>query len=275
MTQAFNLSQFANKVNTSGQADLTTAVTGTLPIANGGTNNNALAVTAGGVLYTDGSKIVNVGAGTSGQILKSNGSSPPAWGSSGGTLLNIQYFTGSGTYTATSGTSFVIVEVVGGGGGSGGSSSTVGSTGIGGGGGGYARKTISSGFNGQSVTIGAGGSAGIPSAAGGAGGTSSFGSLVSATGGSGGLNASASAPTVYGGGGGAGSGGDINLNGGQGIGRTGGDSFYSSQTFTVANTGGLAGNLYGSGAGGAYSGTAALKNGAVGGSGIVIVYEYA
>jgi hypothetical protein len=34
MTQAFNLSQFANKVNTSGQADLTTAVTGTLPVAN-------------------------------------------------------------------------------------------------------------------------------------------------------------------------------------------------------------------------------------------------
>ena len=37
MTQAFNLSQFANKVNTSGQADLTTAVTGTLPVGNGGT----------------------------------------------------------------------------------------------------------------------------------------------------------------------------------------------------------------------------------------------
>lgn len=54
-------------------------ITGTLAIANGGTNNAALAVTAGGVPYTDGSKFVNVGAGTSGQFLKSNGASAPAW----------------------------------------------------------------------------------------------------------------------------------------------------------------------------------------------------
>jgi len=82
MTQAFNLSQLANKVNTSGQLDVATGVTGTLPIANGGTNNTSLAVTAGGVLYTDGSKIVNVGVGTSGQALLSNGASAPSWGSS-------------------------------------------------------------------------------------------------------------------------------------------------------------------------------------------------
>lgn len=48
-------------------------------IANGGTNNGSLAVTAGGTLYTDGSKLVNVGAGTSGQVLKSNGASAPSW----------------------------------------------------------------------------------------------------------------------------------------------------------------------------------------------------
>jgi hypothetical protein len=58
---------------------LTTGVTGTLPIANGGTNNAALAVTAGGTVYTDGSKLVNVGAGTSGQVLTSNGASAPTW----------------------------------------------------------------------------------------------------------------------------------------------------------------------------------------------------
>jgi hypothetical protein len=34
MTQAFNLSQFANKLNSSGQADVTTALTGTIPTAN-------------------------------------------------------------------------------------------------------------------------------------------------------------------------------------------------------------------------------------------------
>ena len=43
MTQAFNLSQFANNVNSSGLASLTTGVTGTLPIGNGGTNSTATA----------------------------------------------------------------------------------------------------------------------------------------------------------------------------------------------------------------------------------------
>jgi len=43
MTQAFNLSQFANNVNSSGLASLTTGVTGVLPIANGGTNASTLA----------------------------------------------------------------------------------------------------------------------------------------------------------------------------------------------------------------------------------------
>ena len=65
MTQAFNLSQFANKVNTSGQASLTTAVTGTLPVANGGTGITSV--------------------GSNGNVLTSNGtawvsSAPPAGG---------------------------------------------------------------------------------------------------------------------------------------------------------------------------------------------------
>jgi hypothetical protein len=107
---------------------------GTLPIANGGTNNGSLAVTAGGVLYTDGSKVVNVGAGTSGQVLTSAGASAPSWATpSGGSglLLNIQYFTSGGTYTATSGTTFVIVEVIGGGGGTGGTGTAGGTSSFG------------------------------------------------------------------------------------------------------------------------------------------------
>lgn len=67
----------------------TSDITGTLPVANGGTNNAALATTAGGVLYTDGTKVVNVGAGTSGQYLKSNGASAPAWQTVSG--LNTAY----------------------------------------------------------------------------------------------------------------------------------------------------------------------------------------
>ena len=72
MTQAFNLSQFANKVNTSGQADLTTAVTGTLPVANGGTG--AASLTANNVLLGNGTSAVQVVApSTSGNVLTSNG----------------------------------------------------------------------------------------------------------------------------------------------------------------------------------------------------------
>lgn len=91
--------------------DLTSKVTGVLPIANGGTNNGALAVTAGGTLYTDGSKIVNVGVGTSGQILTSNGAGPPTWNTpatSGGTLCDLSvgpaqtYTTISAAITAAS-----------------------------------------------------------------------------------------------------------------------------------------------------------------------------
>lgn len=53
--------------------DLTTSsISGVLPIANGGTNNGSLAVTAGGVVLTDGSKLTNSGAGTQGQVLTSN-----------------------------------------------------------------------------------------------------------------------------------------------------------------------------------------------------------
>ena len=55
MTQAFNLSQFANKVDSTGKADLTTAVTGTLPVANGVTPfQSLLAQTA---LNTQGSTL--------------------------------------------------------------------------------------------------------------------------------------------------------------------------------------------------------------------------
>lgn len=58
MSQAFNLSQFANKVNSSGQADLTTAVTGTLPQGNGGTGLTTPG-TSGNVLMSNGTNWVS------------------------------------------------------------------------------------------------------------------------------------------------------------------------------------------------------------------------
>lgn len=50
-----------------------------IDISHGGTNNGSLAVTNGGVVYTDGSKLVNSGAGSYGQILKSQGAASPTW----------------------------------------------------------------------------------------------------------------------------------------------------------------------------------------------------
>lgn len=60
---------------TAASLNLTTA----LGIADGGTNNGSLAVTAGGPLFTDGSKVMNAGAGVTGQILSSQGSSAMIW----------------------------------------------------------------------------------------------------------------------------------------------------------------------------------------------------
>lgn len=65
---------------------LTTGVTGTLPIANGGTNSTATA-TAGGSAYGTGTAFAFTAAGTSGQVLTSTGTTAPVWsGVSGGTF---------------------------------------------------------------------------------------------------------------------------------------------------------------------------------------------
>jgi hypothetical protein len=69
-----------------GKIGLTTHVSGTLPIANGGTNSTATA-TAGGAAYGTGSAFAFTAAGTAGQVLTSQGASAPTWsGISGGTF---------------------------------------------------------------------------------------------------------------------------------------------------------------------------------------------
>lgn len=62
-----------------GQADLTASVTGVLPIANGGTNNGSLSVSAGAAYYADGSKLVALAPGSSGQLYTSGGTGAPTW----------------------------------------------------------------------------------------------------------------------------------------------------------------------------------------------------
>jgi hypothetical protein len=69
-----------------GKIGLTTHVSGTLPIANGGTNSTATA-TAGGSAYGTGTAFAFTAAGTAGQVLTSAGASAPSWsGISGGTF---------------------------------------------------------------------------------------------------------------------------------------------------------------------------------------------
>lgn len=66
-----------------------------LAIARGGTNNGSLGVTAGGAVYVDGSKLMSTAAGSTGQILTSNGASAPTWSAApaGGTNDQREYVT--------------------------------------------------------------------------------------------------------------------------------------------------------------------------------------
>ena len=78
-------------------------VTGTLPVANGGTNGTA-APTAGAVAYGTGSAYAFTSAGTAGQVLTSNGSGAPTWATASG---------GSGTVTSVAMTVPAFLSVTG------------------------------------------------------------------------------------------------------------------------------------------------------------------
>ena len=61
-----------------GKIGLTTHVSGTLPIANGGTNTTTVP-TAGAVPYGTGTEYAFTTVGSAGQVLQSNGASAPTW----------------------------------------------------------------------------------------------------------------------------------------------------------------------------------------------------
>lgn len=86
---------------------LTAGVSGILPIANGGTNSTATA-TAGGVGYGTGTAHAYTSAGSSGQVLTSNGSSAPTWStpSGGSAATPIALGTVYGNTTTTGNSSF-------------------------------------------------------------------------------------------------------------------------------------------------------------------------
>jgi len=236
--------------NTITNISMTSAVTGTLPVANGGTG--VATITANNVILGNGTSAVQtVAPGSSGNVLTSDGTT---WVSSAlSSFSNMQVFTSNGTFTVPSGVTKVKVTVVGGGAGGSSGSGNAGA----GGGGGTAIKIISglTPAGTVSVTVGSGGSAGSN------GGTSSFGAYCSATGGS-------TTTGANGGPGGSGSSGDLNMtgqggNGGALVGSRGyygggGSSFMGGGGAGYVDGGGGNGGLYGGGGGSGASGAAGV-----------------
>ena len=163
-----------------GKIGLTTHISGTLGLGNGGTNATSTPV-AGSVIIGTGSAYASTAAGTAGQVLVSNGSSAPTWGSAGG-QLQAALFSSTGTWTAPANVTRVKVTVIGGGGGGGYSGQTGGRGGFG-----FNYYTVVP-LTTYSVVVGLGGvGSGTSPINGSAGGNSTFHTFITATGGAGGI----------------------------------------------------------------------------------------
>jgi hypothetical protein len=256
------------------------------------------------VAATGADAFVRLPVGADGQALVADSSQTTGLKWTGGSsLIGVQVFTGSGTYTPTSGMNVCYIECVGGGGGGGGASATTdqvtGSAAPGGGGGAYsaARKTAADIGASKTVTIGGGGSGGAAGSTGGTGGDTSVGTLVVAKGGAGGSGVGAGGPTTVGGGAGgaAASGtGDAKLSGGTGqtafvyvntpvsgeggtapiMGGTPGHSYTARRAEINGVSGEAASGIGGGGSGGISTGGGGGQAGGAGAAGFVRIWEF-
>jgi hypothetical protein len=105
MTQAFNLSQLANNLNTSGQLDATDGLTGAVPVANGGTGLTATP-SNGQIDIGNGSGFSRTTITAGSGISVTNGSGSITIASSGGGVTSFNDNTGAlaGYQLITSGT---------------------------------------------------------------------------------------------------------------------------------------------------------------------------
>jgi len=279
----------------SGSSSIITDDTGTLVASSPMTDGQVI---IGSTSATPTAATITAGSG----ITVTNGAGSITIAASGGAvangLLNVQYLTTTGTYTATAGTVSCVVVCVGGGGGSGGLAYTAG-TGLfavssGGGGGAWTQRYYSSAPSPASFTIGAAGAAGASGAnAGGAGGSTSFNSDFTSGGGSGGVagtsyNASTKGisylPTLGGSPSGtydAGGSGEMSVSslihaGGKFLSGSGGSSILGSGARGRDSGGvGAAATTLGSGGSGcATANPGGPYAGGAGAAGIIIVYEY-
>lgn len=265
MTQAFNLSQLANKVNTSGQLDASTGLVNTTPAANGGTGKSTN--TAGTLLLGAGTSALTELAGSApNQIVAWSGS---AWAASpfssvGGGDYALSAYVSPATYVKPATVKAIKVTVVGSGGngGSTGAVPTAGISGGGGGGGSTIRYLDAPAIPSSPIAI----TAGV--------GTNSFGAFASATAGSNGTGGTSGGVTGLGGAGGTGSSGNINLPGTSGApgsrnAFSGTSALFAAQILINV---GISNSIIGGGG----SGSAGTQNqtGGTGAPGIVIIEEF-
>jgi hypothetical protein len=222
MTQAFNLSQFANTLNTSGQASNSGLQNTSVTVTAGTGMSGGGAVALGSSVTLNNAGVTSITAGTGISVSASTGGVTITNSSTGYAGIGSRIFTTSGTFTIPSNITQLLVTVVGGGGA--GYNGSYGQPCGGGGGGGVIQGYISGLIGGNTVSITVGGS----------GSSSSFGSYLTATAGS-------TGNYIYGGAGGSSSASGATIVY-QATGKTGDNYGYFYCCGASYNTGGYGGN---------------------------------